>query len=82
MFNDPTYVKVIRAQVKPYAQYAVTSTIQVTTDGSTWTTVKTESVSAQITQQADVNTVIKGFKISGGSMGSYAMQMRQIDALI
>lgn len=70
-FNEATLVNVLRGYIQSSNGASATANLEVTTDGSTWTSVKTQGTTAMTKNwdllNVEINTVITGFRIKGGN---------------
>lgn len=72
--NEATLVNVLRGYIHSSNGSEVTANLEVTTDGNTWTSVKTQRTTSTGSTwdllNIEINTVITGFRITGGSGGA------------
>ena len=83
-FNTSTLVNILKCYVSSSNGAGMTAYLDVTTDGTNWTNVKTFSTSSTNWQnmEVEINSIIKAFRIRGGNGNVALLRVYGLNAFI
>lgn len=83
-FNSPTLVNILKCYVASSNGGSATAYLEVTANGTDWTTVKTFSNSSRNWQnmEVEINSIIKAFRIRGGNGNVALLKVYALNAFI